>query len=844
MATTVYDSLSGDASKSMNLLASSTIGYPSSNLYNVFGPVYLPRIYGKDLSAFEIASSGKVSITLQDTWALDIDRNIAASNTFLQTIPGDSFTLMANSNQISVKLDATTNNLNLTASNNLVFTAQKIVYNVTGDSTSVSGGNQSIASTGSTSVVAQELVTVASTASSVSVTSANSNVSILLDATSCNLVEYALHNILATASNDYALHATSNASFSAAQGSILMSAAASNVSMRLSAATMSAALAATSNVSLTSVSGAVSASAATGLTLTTASGSITSTAPNAQFSLSNGVFATTSGPMVTTSSSLQETASNSGFLNVLAGPLAFTAAASNTQMVLGATGATLSALSNIVATTSNNFAVTATQDVTLQSLLGSMYMYDSSNASIALSNNSIAINARSNVQITASNLILSTYSTTSLVAMSGSLGLNSAGASVDIGALSNVNIAASNGSISMVAAKSNAIMNLDAASYNVSIYAASNVLATSSNNTSIVANKDLSLVAHTGVLTMTAAANYSLTTLASAACTATNNYSMTATNGAMALSAPSSNMTLTAGTYALTSSGNILNSGPGIFQAAMTSNVTLTSASSSVAFSADADKVTLKLDKPTDSILGYALSNTTLTSGQNFTVTASNLASVSAKTSLTLSSAAGGASLGMGADSKFIASGYDYTFNATNSVGYNFNIGSSNLVTMQADRMIINGGLDIYGTVNSIAVTNQNLQVNDHTVSLCYPQTGTTLVDGVANTASGIVVFGLPATASNYDATLGGKIYQKSLEWNYGSAGIDGMRTIGGISTESYWEMKGGRFQLTSTKSDGTDITFGLRINEQDELEMIKIYIDGSSVKQTKRIAKFGRTIM
>ena len=56
--------------------------------------------------------------------------------------------------------------------------------------------------------------------------------------------------------------------------------------------------------------------------------------------------------------------------------------------------------------------------------------------------------------------------------------------------------------------------------------------------------------------------------------------------------------------------------------------------------------------------------------------------------------------------------------------------------------------------------------------------------------------------------------------------------------------MKGGRFQLTSTKSDGTDITFGLRINEQDELEMIKIYIDGSSVKQTKRIAKFGRTIM
>jgi hypothetical protein len=166
------------------------------------------------------------------------------------------------------------------------------------------------------------------------------------------------------------------------------------------------------------------------------------------------------------------------------------------------------------------------------------------------------------------------------------------------------------------------------------------------------------------------------------------------------------------------------------------------------------------------------------------------------------------------------------------------------MVTIQHDKVIINGGMDIFGVVNSISVTNTELHINDKTVQLSYPIDDQVIVDGTNNTASGMVVNGLPSSASNLDATLAGKIYNKSFQWNYGSTGIDGMMTNSGINTESFWELQGGRFQLSSTKSDGKAIAFALRINEQDELEMVKFWDDATNTKQVRRIAKFGRTLM
>jgi hypothetical protein len=94
------------------------------------------------------------------------------------------------------------------------------------------------------------------------------------------------------------------------------------------------------------------------------------------------------------------------------------------------------------------------------------------------------------------------------------------------------------------------------------------------------------------------------------------------------------------------------------------------------------------------------------------------------------------------------------------------------------------------------------------------------------------------------DSNLAASIYAKSLKWNYGSAGIDGMLTSAGISNESFWELRGGRFQMSSVKPSGKKISFAFRINELDELEMVKFWDDVNGVAQVRRIAKFGRTLV
>lgn len=48
------------------------IEYPSPEIVDVFGSIYTPRLYAKDLTAMEIASSGGVSFAVNDARALDI----------------------------------------------------------------------------------------------------------------------------------------------------------------------------------------------------------------------------------------------------------------------------------------------------------------------------------------------------------------------------------------------------------------------------------------------------------------------------------------------------------------------------------------------------------------------------------------------------------------------------------------------------------------------------------------------------------------------------------------------------------------------------------------------------
>ena len=72
-------------------------GYPESNMETMFGPVLLPKIYAKGLSALEIASSGSIVLSVNDFETLSISNDEASrttqfasqSNYHLKFYPGD-----------------------------------------------------------------------------------------------------------------------------------------------------------------------------------------------------------------------------------------------------------------------------------------------------------------------------------------------------------------------------------------------------------------------------------------------------------------------------------------------------------------------------------------------------------------------------------------------------------------------------------------------------------------------------------------------------------------------------------------------------------------------------------
>lgn len=96
--------------------ASGELTYPQADTYNVMGPLYLPKIYGKDLTAFELASSGKIAVTLSDVYSFDLVRDTATNTVNFQTQQNDQLTLGSGSNA-AVNIAGASSNVWITASN-------------------------------------------------------------------------------------------------------------------------------------------------------------------------------------------------------------------------------------------------------------------------------------------------------------------------------------------------------------------------------------------------------------------------------------------------------------------------------------------------------------------------------------------------------------------------------------------------------------------------------------------------------------------------------------------------------------------------------------------------------
>jgi uncharacterized protein (DUF2345 family) len=153
-----------------------TFDYPSSNVLTTFGPLLTPKIHASTFDALELASSGKVAITLNDEHALDISEasevvTIRARDSNSLTLSNESgtgfLTLGDNGNLEAagpslVLGDASTTNIDILSTSNVDISADQTLNLSTADLLAQTSNSATIASSNLVEVSASSNVSVQS----------------------------------------------------------------------------------------------------------------------------------------------------------------------------------------------------------------------------------------------------------------------------------------------------------------------------------------------------------------------------------------------------------------------------------------------------------------------------------------------------------------------------------------------------------------------------------------------------------------------------------------------------------------------------------------------------------
>ena len=790
--------------------------YPDFQTVSTFGPLYLPQIYGSNMSSFELASSGSIALTARDVTSLMMDRDCAASNVYLYTLCNDNLIIKVHDSNVGIKMDGTSNMMNLYTNCNMYLDAASNIQ--------LTAGEKIIFKCPNLSFNADDFMSLASLSNNLKIAaysnlflealhndvviSASSN-SVLLRLGDSNISAYAQCNIGLSASNDLSLYAKSNIFVTASNGSYTLSAASNNFLFALDSYTSNASLFATSNIIF----------AASNDAYLNAISNVHITASNESVLINGG----------------DGTLLQLGHCNIAAFAVSnFSASASN--------DIALYAQSNVFVTASNgSFVLSAASNCllfTLDSYTSNASLYATSNIVFAASNDAY-LNAISNVHITASNESVLINGGDGTLLQLGHCNIAafaisniSASASNDIAlyAQSNVLVTASNGSFVLSAASNNVVFSLEKDTFNASLYATSNIILAASNSAFISAVSNLTIAASNDALSLLGG-NGTLFTMSQS-----NVFAFAASN----FTALASN------DVALYASSNVaVNAYLGSF--------TVTAASNNTMFKLDKDTYNASLFTTSNIIFG-ASNDLFLSAVSNVTITASN-------ESLTLHG---------GCNTIFTMSHSNISAYAANK--FDFFIGAfSNdaLMTVSSNLVQINGNLQVAGVIDSINVTQTTLSVSDKEIYLSYnsnivqSNSATWVVDGVANDKSGIVVQGLPQDIPQYSASNNEQYYGKSLVWNksYGMNFLGSNSPIGGPSyagKESFWELKGGALRISQPVDiiqdvdhnvfSCSNISYHFRINSFQELEIVKVssvlsdgIITGTPTYQT--VSRFGRSV-
>jgi uncharacterized protein (DUF2345 family) len=498
-----------------------------------------------------------------------------------------------------------------------------------------------------------------------------------------------------------------------------------------------------------------------------------------------------------------------------------------------------------------NIALLGDSNVSVTAALGEMrFSASNSNVTFAMAENDANLWASHDVSMSAGNVLFA-------------------------GAVNDVFVTASNQSMFLSAAGGAAKITLD--------HTLSNVNVVADNKFTVATGGQINMTSTNESVLLRAAGNDVRVELVSASSNldmyAKNNVSITA-DSALTLASINECIVNAGNSIAMNTANNMTIGSSNAFLLTASNDVTVNSISASLNLTAAGGKAFVSLDAPTQSLYIGVASNIAMTCSNDFTVAASNNYSLTAANnvkiqavsqSLNLSAAAGQAyadfdapttslTIGtanrifMSASNNFVASSAINTAisasndlvltgvntatvqrNATNYVRALADntiqmVSDGNaIITAHKSKVTINGDVEVFGAINSITINQSNLEVADKTITCAYDINNIGLNDGpTTNDKSGLIVAGI-----EYGSNA------RSILWNCNTGG---QNDIGGaadcVNTESFWDLRGGAFHISQSNVHG-ECTFGLRINEHSELEIVKKLPGGTF----KRIAKFGRTL-
>lgn len=897
--TTLYSTYGTDGE--VRYLENAMVDYPQNDQVVVLPSVYVPRIYGKDLSAFEIASSGKIAVTLSDLHTFDLEYKPTSSNiNFLaQKNYGLAFaTSNANinlnhgrfqaygSNGIDLitdqmfKLDAaaldwnirndlalaSTGNVNISACNALRLTASSnCVFQLSNTNASLTSAGTISQHTGTDYIItAASNVHVTATSGAFNVSAGHGNMRFSLSNSSAEL--YALCNVSVAASNNYSIACAKALQVSAAgtQVNISMSSNGINVFSGGDVRTTTNsgyAVHAYGDVSAHTTAGSVNfvvGSNSSSLTMDSSNVALLS-AGTAQMTTCNGDLKLMSGGsgLLAARDSLALT---SGSIQMATNAFVFTASNPLTQTLVHMTGDGLTAsadgdirfsinqgitsigltsLDNKVAVTGASLNVRTANTTFIQS---PMTQVVSELAVIKTPNSSNAVT----VMESTGKVVLYSQSNTEIASEHQTYLVSSCNVSIKSG-FNPGSSSLTDASATYLLLNQNKTVDLHADSV-LSITSHDAVVGTAASNITFATNNGVAVLSLSqGAATLQAANNNSVTltqgfaTIASSCNTAVQagaSFLATAAQG-------DATVTSTMGSTALYAGSNLmfkLDQAASTIQTESGGSVT-TSAGTNVIVSA-ANDITLLASNDfrvtaADDVAIHGF-NTFMTSGNNAVFATAGTHTVQASNDLVLLSGQQQSSLTLSGP----------TISAASASNLRFTAAGNDIMTLTSTDVRINGNLVITGVVDSQTVTETVLHVQDKEILLAANYSNNASIqDGVANDKAGMRINGYPPGKPQQTADL----YEKSFKWHNS---VDGVISLGTAAAdkEGFWDLLGGSFRLTHRKIQedefgqplavASTVSYGFRVNHLDELEIVKITQTGSDMPVYKRVAKFGARLL